>query len=141
MDVPGRVALSSTDEGVVKNPDGLVDVYFGHKAPQGHESNWVQTVPDKRWFIMFRFYGTQPAVYDKSWRMGGHRNTELRAEALRASGNIAHSMSGQMRAKTTIDSVSARAKRGNCSGTVTDSIGLWCARGASSIRKKGGSLR
>ncbi len=29
MDVPGRFALSSTDEGVVKNPDGSVDVYFG----------------------------------------------------------------------------------------------------------------
>ena len=70
MDVPGRVALSSTDEGVVKNPDGSVDVYFGPKAPQGRESNWVQTATDKRWFIMFRFYGTQPAVYDKSWSMG-----------------------------------------------------------------------
>jgi hypothetical protein len=70
MDVSGRVALASTDEGVVKNPDGSVDVYFGPNAPQGHEGNWVQTVPDKRWFIMFRFYGTQPAVFDKSWRMG-----------------------------------------------------------------------
>jgi hypothetical protein len=70
MDVSGRVALASTDEGVVKNPDGSVDVYFGPTAPQGHESNWVQTAPDKQWFIMFRFYGTKPAVFDKSWSMG-----------------------------------------------------------------------
>jgi hypothetical protein len=70
MDVPRRVALASTDQGVVKNADGSVDVYFGPEAPQGHEGNWVQTAPDKRWFIMFRFYGTQPAVFDKSWTMG-----------------------------------------------------------------------
>jgi hypothetical protein len=70
MDVPGRVALASTDQGVVKNPDGSVDVYFGAKAPAGHEGNWVPTEPGKHWFIMFRFYGTRPAVFDKSWRMG-----------------------------------------------------------------------
>ena len=33
-------------------------------------SNWVQTAPDKQWFIMFRFYGTKRAVFDKSWSMG-----------------------------------------------------------------------
>jgi hypothetical protein len=70
MDVSGRVALASTDEGVVKNTDGSVDVYFGPNAPRGHESNWVPTAPDKQWFIMFRFYGTKPAVFDKSWSMG-----------------------------------------------------------------------
>src|SRR5580658_5797599 len=43
---------------------------FGPEAPKGHESNWVQSEPDKQWFIMFRFYGTKPAVFDKSWRMG-----------------------------------------------------------------------
>jgi hypothetical protein len=32
MDVAGRVALASTDEGVVKNPDGSVDVYLGPEA-------------------------------------------------------------------------------------------------------------
>ena len=69
MDVSGRVALASTDQGVAKNADGSVDVYFGPKAPKAHESNWVQTAPDKQWFIMFRFYGTKPAVFDKSWRM------------------------------------------------------------------------
>jgi hypothetical protein len=56
MDVSGRVALASTDEGVMKNPDGSVDVYFGPTAPQGHEPNWVQTASDKRWFIMCTSY-------------------------------------------------------------------------------------
>jgi hypothetical protein len=70
MDVAGRLALASTDQGVVKSPDGSVDVYFGPEAPKGHESNWVQTEPGKQWFIMFRFYGTKPAVFDKSWTMG-----------------------------------------------------------------------
>jgi hypothetical protein len=29
-------------------------------------STCVQTAPDKHWFIMFRFDGAKPAVYDKS---------------------------------------------------------------------------
>jgi hypothetical protein len=70
MDVAGRVSLASTDEGVVKNPAGSVDVYFGPTAPEGHESNWVQTAADKHWFILFRFYGPQRPVFDKSWRLG-----------------------------------------------------------------------
>jgi hypothetical protein len=52
------------------DPDGSVYVYFGPKAPQGHESNWVQTASDKHWFIMFRFYGRKLPVFDKSWSMG-----------------------------------------------------------------------
>ena len=70
MDVAGRVSLASTGEGVVKNPDGSLDVYFGPTAPEGHESNWVQTAADKHWFILFRFYGPQRPVFDKSWRLG-----------------------------------------------------------------------
>jgi hypothetical protein len=35
MDVSGRIALASTDQGVVKNPDGSVDVYFWSRSTQG----------------------------------------------------------------------------------------------------------
>ncbi len=52
-----------------KNADGSVDVYFGTKAPTGKESNWVYTAPDKAWVMLFRFYGPQPEIVDKSWKL------------------------------------------------------------------------
>ena len=45
-------------------------VLWPPEAPKGHESNCVQIEPGKQRFIMFRFYGTKPAVFDKSWSMG-----------------------------------------------------------------------
>ena len=51
------------------NPDGSVDLHFGPKAPEGLESNWVQTVPGRAWFAYFRWYGPTKAYYDKSWAL------------------------------------------------------------------------
>ncbi|HKE47443.1 MAG TPA: DUF1254 domain-containing protein [Rhodanobacteraceae bacterium] len=63
----GRPDLSSRKEDLVKNADGSIDVYFGPKAPAGHEANWVQTLPGKSWFTYFRFYGPTEPFFDKSW--------------------------------------------------------------------------
>ena len=52
------------------NKDGSVDVYFGPKAPKGHEKNWIQTVPKKSWFLVIRFYGPLKPFYDKTWKPG-----------------------------------------------------------------------
>lgn len=51
------------------NADGSVDIYFGPNQPPGQEKNWIQTVPGKGWFPMFRFYSPQPSLYDKSWKL------------------------------------------------------------------------
>jgi hypothetical protein len=55
---------------VVINPDTSVDVYFGPKAPTGKEANWVQTVPDKGWFVILRLYGALQPFFDKTWKPG-----------------------------------------------------------------------
>jgi hypothetical protein len=52
------------------NPDNSVDVYFGPVAPPGKENNWIQTIPGKGWFTMFRLYGPLEPWFDKSWRPG-----------------------------------------------------------------------
>ena len=65
----GRPDISSRKEDIVKNSDGSIDVYFGPKAPEGHETNWVQTNPGKGWFTYFRFYGPTEAFFDKSWAL------------------------------------------------------------------------
>jgi len=52
-----------------KNADGSIDVYFGPVAPAGKESNWIYTAPGKRWFTLFRFYGPEKALFDKTWKL------------------------------------------------------------------------
>jgi hypothetical protein len=65
----GRPDISSRKTDIVKNTDGSVDIYFGPKAPQGKEANWVQTNSGKGWFAYFRFYGPTEAFFDKSWAL------------------------------------------------------------------------
>ncbi len=60
--------LNSLGEGLQKNADGSVDIYFAPKAPKGKEDNWIQTVPGKSWFIIFRMYGPLQPWLDKTWR-------------------------------------------------------------------------
>ena len=50
-----------------KNADGSVDLYVGPKAPQGFESNWMQSLPGKSWFAYFRLYGPTEPFLDRSW--------------------------------------------------------------------------
>ena len=52
------------------NADGSVDLYIGPKAPAGKESNWIQSVPGKGWFAIFRLYGPLGPWFDKTWRPG-----------------------------------------------------------------------
>ncbi len=52
------------------NSDGSVDLYFGAEAPEGKESNWIQTVPGKGWFVVLRLYGPLDPWFDKTWQPG-----------------------------------------------------------------------
>ncbi len=56
--------------GIVENKDGSVDLYFGAKAPEGKEGNWIQTVPGKGWFAILRLYGPLDPWFDKEWQPG-----------------------------------------------------------------------
>jgi len=64
-----KVGVSSKNPDLQTNADGTVDLYFGPEAPQGMESNWVPTTPGRNFFLLFRFYGPEPAVFDKSWQL------------------------------------------------------------------------
>jgi hypothetical protein len=61
-------SVSSQDKGLLVNADGSIDVYFGPKAPQGKENNWVQTVPGRGWNLVLRMYGALEPWFDQSWR-------------------------------------------------------------------------
>jgi len=67
-------SIDSNMKNVKKNADGSVDIYFGPKAPEGKESNWLPTDPKRNFFLLARFYGPEPALFDKSFELN---NIEL----------------------------------------------------------------
>ncbi len=60
---------SSQNTDLQKNADGSVDVYFGPKAPAGKESNWVPTSANGRFEVLYRFYGPEKPLFDKTWKL------------------------------------------------------------------------
>jgi hypothetical protein len=67
-------SIDSNMKSVQKNADGSVDIYFGPKAPKGKESNWLPTDPKRRFFLLARFYGPEPGLFDGSFELN---NIEL----------------------------------------------------------------
>jgi len=63
---PGLSSVDKTPP--VANADGSYDIYIGPEAPEGKESNWMQSVPGKGWNTIFRLYGPLETFYDKSWK-------------------------------------------------------------------------
>jgi hypothetical protein len=53
------------------NADGSVDLYFGPagSAPKGLEANWIETLPGKGFYPMFRFYYPKPGLFDGTWEL------------------------------------------------------------------------
>ena len=68
LDTP-RASCASNSTEVRKNADGSVDVYFGPQAPAGKESNWVPTVPGRQFEVLFRLYGPEKPLFDKTWKL------------------------------------------------------------------------
>jgi hypothetical protein len=60
---------SSQTPGLQTNVDGSVDVYFGPTPPAGKESNWVPTSTDGGFEVLFRFYGPEKPLFEKTWRL------------------------------------------------------------------------
>ena len=71
-----RAGRSSQSPGLQANADGSVDIWFGPRAPEGKESNWVPTKADGQFEVLFRFYGPEKAVFDKTWRLPDIERTE-----------------------------------------------------------------
>ena len=53
------------------NPDGSIDLYFGPigSAPANLEANWIETVPGKGFYPMFRFYSPKAGLFDGTWKL------------------------------------------------------------------------
>jgi hypothetical protein len=64
-----RSGRSSQSPALQTNPDGSVDIYFGPKGPAGKDSNWVPTNPSGQFEVLFRFYGPEKPLFDKTWKL------------------------------------------------------------------------
>jgi hypothetical protein len=65
----GWSSRSSNTPGLQKSSDGSVDVYFGPKAPAGEESNWIPTSAEGKFEVLFRFYGPEKPLFEKTWKL------------------------------------------------------------------------
>jgi hypothetical protein len=61
-------AHASYDE-LKTNADGSFDMYFGPAAPAGEESNWIETVPGRGFYVMFRLYSPTEGLFDGTWAL------------------------------------------------------------------------
>jgi hypothetical protein len=53
------------------DPDGSTVVYFSPTQPDGiAPGNWIQTDPDRGWFVVLRLYSPLQPFFDKTWRAG-----------------------------------------------------------------------
>ena len=60
--------LSSRDK-LIRNSDGSTDIYIGPVAPDGLESNWIETIPGSEIFIGLRTYGPEKEVLEGVYKI------------------------------------------------------------------------
>lgn len=78
LQIPSTIwpALSSRTGTMHANDDGSHDLYFGPTPPDGQQSNWIETIPDKSWFAVVRIYGPLQPWFDKTWRINDIEPTD-----------------------------------------------------------------
>jgi len=62
--------LDSLNPSVKPNTDGSYTMWFGPRAPEGKEGNWIQTMPGKSYHVLLRLYGPLQPWFDKTWKPG-----------------------------------------------------------------------
>ena len=62
--------LDSNNPSIKPNADGSYTMWFGPKAPQGLEGNWIQTMPGKSYNVLLRLYGPLQPSFDQTWKLG-----------------------------------------------------------------------
>jgi hypothetical protein len=66
---PSDDAAHSSYDALKTNEDGSIDLYFAPQAPAGGDLNWLQTVPGRGFYPMFRFYTPKEGLFDGTWAL------------------------------------------------------------------------
>jgi hypothetical protein len=67
-------SLGSRDK-AAQNADGSTDIYFGPKAPEGKEGNWLATPNGRGYFAILRLYSPTELAINKTWKPGDIEKT------------------------------------------------------------------
>jgi hypothetical protein len=70
-----RLSRSSQNEDLQMNPDGSASIYFGPKASPEQQTNWIPTDPGGKFEVLFRLYGPQKPLFDKTWKLSDIERT------------------------------------------------------------------
>jgi hypothetical protein len=65
-----KFTVSSNDEGVQVNTDGSIDLYLSLTPVKGFEANTIIINPNEDSFLCFRFYGANPELWNRKWKLG-----------------------------------------------------------------------
>jgi hypothetical protein len=66
---PRAGSQSYPSPATVANADGSTTVYFSPTQPTGvTRGNWIQTTPNKGFFVILRLYSPLEPFFNKSWR-------------------------------------------------------------------------
>jgi hypothetical protein len=60
---------SSQTTGLASQADGSVEIFFGAGAPAGMEANYIPTHAGGEFEVLFRFYGPEKPLFDKTWKL------------------------------------------------------------------------
>ena len=71
-----EIADKSSRMDLLTNEDGSVDLYFGPKAPEGKEQNWIPTVANQGFFAYFRLYAPTEPYLERSWKLPDIENVK-----------------------------------------------------------------
>ena len=66
----------SSNDALVENSDGSIDVFIGPTVPEGMESNWIETMPGSDIFIGLRTYGPEESVLDGTYKIPRFEHVE-----------------------------------------------------------------
>jgi len=64
-----QIADKSSRMDLLINEDGSVDLYFGPKAPEGKEQNWIPTIPNQGFFSYLRLYAPLEPYFERTWAL------------------------------------------------------------------------
>jgi hypothetical protein len=64
-----RFSRSSQNPDLQVNCDGSVDLYFGPRNHDGEETNWIPTSGEGQFEVLFRFYGPEQPLLEKTWKL------------------------------------------------------------------------
>ncbi|KRE23513.1 DUF1254 domain-containing protein [Agromyces sp. Soil535] len=66
---PTNDAARSGYDDLAINEDGSIDLYFAPEPGVGPETNWIQTVPGRGFYPMFRLYSPTAPLFDGTWTL------------------------------------------------------------------------